>query len=89
MIANTDAQRTLHPGLVGEDAARVIAIASARGAIGWKVNGAGGEGGSLTLLSPDREVKDAIERQIPALDARYRVLPVEMSPDGLVVSGAL
>ena len=54
MIANTEAQRALHPELVGADARRVIELAAAHGAIGWKVNGAGGDGGSLTILSATR-----------------------------------
>ena len=57
MIANTEAQRSLHPELVGVDARRVIEFAAAHGAIGWKVNGAGGDGGSVTILSATREAK--------------------------------
>ena len=89
MIANTDAQRTLHPDLVGADAMRVIEVAAATGAIGWKVNGAGGDGGSLTVLSADRAALDAFEGRVGALDARYRVLPVEISASGLTVRGRL
>ena len=50
MVENTAAQAELHPALVSQDARQVIAIAREYGALGWKVNGAGGEGGSLTLL---------------------------------------
>ena len=85
MIANTDAQRALHPELVGADAERVIETAMAQGAIGWKVNGAGGDGGSLTILSADRAAKDALERRVDALDARYRSLPIGISSVGLQV----
>jgi D-glycero-alpha-D-manno-heptose-7-phosphate kinase len=54
MVANHEAQRSLHPGLVSPDADAVVAAARRAGAIGWKVNGAGGDGGSLTLLAgPD------------------------------------
>jgi D-glycero-alpha-D-manno-heptose-7-phosphate kinase len=89
MIANTEAQRSLHPGLVGADATRVIDIAAAGGAIGWKVNGAGGDGGSLTILHADVESKGMLEGRVAALDARYRVLPVEISASGLTVRGRL
>jgi D-glycero-alpha-D-manno-heptose-7-phosphate kinase len=89
MIANTDAQRALHPGLVGADATRVIEVAAAQGALGWKVNGAGGDGGSLTLLSADPAAKDALEHRIAECDTRYRLLPVVVSADGLVVRGSL
>jgi D-glycero-alpha-D-manno-heptose-7-phosphate kinase len=50
MIANTDAQARLHPDLVGAQARTAIDAARAEGALGWKVNGAGGDGGSLTVL---------------------------------------
>ncbi len=44
MVQNTEAQGRLHPGLISEDAARIIEIARAHDAVGWKVNGAGGKG---------------------------------------------
>jgi D-glycero-alpha-D-manno-heptose-7-phosphate kinase len=47
----TEAQQRLHPSLVGHAHRRAIAIGAAEGAVGWKVNGAGGDGGSLTLLA--------------------------------------
>ena len=89
MIANTDAQRSLHLDLVGPDATRVIEWAAAHGAIGWKVNGAGGDGGSVTILSASPEAKRAFAVQVGALDARYRVLPVRISSVGLRVQGDL
>jgi D-glycero-alpha-D-manno-heptose-7-phosphate kinase len=89
MIANTDAQAALHPELVGTDARRVIEVAAAQDAIGWKVNGAGGDGGSLTILSRTEDAKYAIDRRVAGLDARYRVLPIRISSVGLDVRGAL
>jgi D-glycero-alpha-D-manno-heptose-7-phosphate kinase len=89
MRANTEAQRSLHPGLVGVDASRVIELAAARGAVGWKVNGAGGNGGSVTILSATRESKQALEHRVAVLDMRYRVLPIHVSTAGLEVRGAL
>ena len=89
MIANTEAQRSLHTELVGVDACRVIEIAAAQGAVGWKINGAGGDGGSITILSATREAKEALEHRIAVLDAHYRVLPIQVSPCGLQVRGAL
>ena len=67
----------------------MIEIAAAHGAIGWKVNGAGGDGGSVTILSAAPEAKDALERRVAASDPRYRVLPIEVSSVGLQVRGAL
>jgi D-glycero-alpha-D-manno-heptose-7-phosphate kinase len=54
MRENTAAQAELHEELVHRDAWRVIEIAAAHGAAGWKVNGAGGDGGSIALLSSAR-----------------------------------
>ena len=89
MIANTEAQGSLHPGIVGVDARRVIEFAAARGAVGWKVNGAGGDGGSVTIVSASRETKEALELAVAVLDERYRVLPVQVSTAGLEVRGTL
>src|ERR1017187_10553442 len=89
MIANTEAQGSLHPGLVGVDARRVIELAAARGALGWKVNGAGGDGGSVTILSATRKAKEALEKRVTGLDNRYRVLPIQVSTVGLEVRGTL
>jgi D-glycero-alpha-D-manno-heptose-7-phosphate kinase len=89
MIANTEAQRSLHPQLVGNDARRVIEMAAAQGAVGWKVNGAGGDGGSVTILSATPEAKESLADRVAQLDTRYRVLPVQISEVGLQVRGAL
>jgi D-glycero-alpha-D-manno-heptose-7-phosphate kinase len=83
MAANTDAQDALHPALVGADARRTISLARKRGALGWKVNGAGGDGGSVTFLSANPEAKAELDAQLAVTDPRYRVLPVEISGHGL------
>lgn len=91
MIANTEAQARLHPALVGSGAARVIAIAREHGAIGWKVNGAGGEGGSLTVLCDESSSrKRALVRAIEEADPAFHHVPVRLSRQGLRVwtSGA-
>ena len=84
MVDNTEAQARLHPELVGGDAQTVIELARAHGALGWKVNGAGGDGGSLTLLTGDlsyekRELIRAIEAQQPG----FQNLPIYLSRHGL------
>jgi D-glycero-alpha-D-manno-heptose-7-phosphate kinase len=53
MIANTEGQSALHPGLISPPARDLIELARENGAIGWKVNGAGGHGGTVTFLSPE------------------------------------
>jgi D-glycero-alpha-D-manno-heptose-7-phosphate kinase len=86
MSANTDAQRRLHDDLVCRDADAVIAAARAHGAAGWKVNGAGGEGGSLTILGADsadagQAMQDAIARAVPGVGQ----FEASLNPGGLHV----
>ena len=84
MIENTEAQGRLHPDLVSHDAQRVIEIARDFGAVGWKVNGAGGEGGSVTLLCPEQSyVKREMIRAIEAENPHYRHIPIYLSRFGL------
>jgi D-glycero-alpha-D-manno-heptose-7-phosphate kinase len=84
MKANTAAQASLHPVLVGSAHRRIIEIASARGAVGWKVNGAGGEGGSLTILGPaDLVARQAMIQSIEEAGNGVRVIPISLSADGV------
>jgi D-glycero-alpha-D-manno-heptose-7-phosphate kinase len=84
MIQNTEAQRRLHPDLISADAAKVIEIAREHGALGWKVNGAGGDGGSVTLLCGDRSsVKRALIREVETENPLHQNIPVYLSRYGL------
>ncbi len=86
MRDNTATQATLHPELVHADAWRVIDIAAAHGAAGWKVNGAGGDGGSITLLgSGDRAARRAMLREIVEDNPALVPIPIVLSRDGLRV----
>ena len=86
MTENTEAQRGLHPALVSSDAEQVIEIAREHGALGWKLNGAGGEGGSLTLLAgPSSDVKRTMIREIEKESMLYRHIPIYLSRHGLRV----
>lgn len=86
MTRNTDAQRGLHPSLVGADAQKVIDMATAHGALGCKVNGAGGDGGSITLLcQPDSRSAREMVRAIEDADPLFRVIPTRLSRHGLRV----
>jgi D-glycero-alpha-D-manno-heptose-7-phosphate kinase len=86
MCENTDAQGQLHPSLIGVDAQAVIEIARAHRALGWKVNGAGGEGGSVSVLSDaEPAMRDAIEDAIEAASPSYRVIPYRLAQAGLNV----
>ncbi len=87
MDANTEAQARLHPDLVGGDARRVIERARAKGAGGVKVNGAGGEGGSLTLLAgPRPHEREAMIEAVLGESPLFRHLPVRLCPHGLQVT---
>lgn len=86
LVAGNEAMASLHPGLVGADARRVIEEARARGALGWKVNGAGGEGGSVGILNPDAAGKRVLEAALAALSPSFQVLPVRVSSEGLTVT---
>lgn len=86
MINNTEAQRRLNPALVSTEAARVIEIARRHGAWGWKVNGAGGEGGSLTLLSGESsEKKRSMLREIESDNPLFMNIPIYLSRFGVRV----
>jgi len=86
MIDNTEAQHRLHPALVSADARRVFEIAQAHGAQGWKVNGAGGEGGSLTILcGPDLGEKRSMIRDIERENPSICNIPIALSREGLRV----
>ena len=88
MRACTEGQRRLHPSLVGADAQRVIDAAAAQGALGWKVNGAGGEGGSLAILCPPGAgERAAIEAAITQASSAYQVLPTSIAQTGLEMRG--
>jgi D-glycero-alpha-D-manno-heptose-7-phosphate kinase len=84
MVRNTEAQADLHPDLVGRDAQRVIDVAREHGAQGWKVNGAGGEGGSVTILAGYLSwAKRAMIREIEEESPLFRNIPISLSRHGL------
>ena len=84
MIENTEAQERLHPDLVSRDAWRVIEIARAHEALGWKVNGAGGEGGSITILGGSLTyIQRAMIREIEQDNPLCKNIPIYLSRYGL------
>lgn len=85
-IDNTEAQAALHPSLVSADATSAIDAARAAGAAGWKVNGAGGDGGSLALLAgPGEGGRARMIEAVVAADPSFRILPVTLASTGLRV----
>ena len=86
MIENTEAQRRLHPALISPEADKVIEIAKAHGALGWKVNGAGGDGGSLTILcDANAQAKRAMLKAIEQENPSFKNIPIYLSRYGLRV----
>ena len=80
---NTDAQRALHPALVCADAETLISMVATAGALGWKVNGAGGDGGSVAVLWPDAATAQRqcvpIQRALP----HAQHIPIQVSMSGI------
>jgi D-glycero-alpha-D-manno-heptose-7-phosphate kinase len=86
MIENTKAQRCLHSALISTEAASVIEIAKAHGALGWKVNGTGGSGGSITILcDAEAQSKHAMLRTIEQENPHFKNIPIHLSHYGLRV----
>jgi D-glycero-alpha-D-manno-heptose-7-phosphate kinase len=86
MRDNTAAQADMDADLVHRDAWRVIEIAAAHGAAGWKVNGAGGDGGSITLLANARPgARRAMVREILQDNPSLVPIPIVISRQGLRV----
>ena len=86
MIENTEAQGRLHHDLVSREAEQAIGIAREFNALGWKVNGAGGEGGSLTILcSALSHTKREMIRALEASNSLFRHIPIRLSRSGLRV----
>lgn len=78
---NTQVQRTLHPDLVCDAFETIIEIAASHKALGCKVNGAGGNGGSLAILTNGDMARK--RRLLEALTTRgYQPLPVYLSRQG-------
>jgi D-glycero-alpha-D-manno-heptose-7-phosphate kinase len=84
LVASTEAQRELHPGLVGPAHQAAIDVARSSGAVGWKVNGAGGDGGSLTVVVREGG-SDELGFALADLDPSWRILRLRPAP-GLALS---
>ncbi len=85
MIDNTEAQAEPAPGPHRRHTTRRSSTSPRRhGALGWKVNGAGGAGGSVTILSgPDRADKRAMLRDIEDANPGYKNIPIHFSRFGV------
>lgn len=79
MNINTQAQKNLHPDITTEKIEALEEISRKAGALGFKINGAGG-GGSVTLLCGSDNAR-AVEHAVK--EAGYRVLPCHLDFRGL------
>ena len=83
---NTLAQRQLHPDLICPDANAIMTTAKKCGALGAKVNGAGGDGGSITIIaSADPQQKNNMINAITVLNPQFSFLPISINRQGLTV----
>lgn len=81
---NTEVQRALHPDLVCSNFEEIIQIADDFQAMGCKVNGAGGDGGSVAILcSSDMYKKRQMEQALQ--EKGFQSLPVLLASEGLRV----
>ena len=86
MVQNNECQRSLHSGLISEEADTVIDIAKKYRAVGWKVNGAGGKGGSLTILgNKDNKLSESMLEEINSLGKGIRSIPISLARFGVTV----
>ncbi len=85
MVENNEWQRRLGADLIPAEADEVISVAKQYRASGWKVNGAGGPGGSLTILGA---ADDSLRRQmlsaIKKLGRGITPLPIYLSTEGFL-----
>lgn len=80
MNINNAAQKQLHPDICNETIEKLEDIARKAGAMGCKINGAGG-GGSITLLCSSGNTR-VVEAAVKA--AGFRILPCRLDFRGLV-----
>jgi D-glycero-alpha-D-manno-heptose-7-phosphate kinase len=84
MDRNTELQRKLHPDLVCAQFENIIEIARRYRSLGAKVNGAGGDGGSVTILT-DGDDQRKRELIIALENNGYEHIPIHLSHHGLTV----
>ncbi|MDH4148292.1 MAG: GHMP kinase [Acidimicrobiia bacterium] len=85
LVANTAAQAGLDERLIGADARAVIDRAGRVGVDGWKVNGAGGDGGSVTVLAGGGG-RAALVAALAGLGPRFTVLDLRPQRSGVAVT---
>jgi len=79
LTRNADAQAALHPLLINDEARSIIAAVAGADTLGVKVNGAGGPGGSLTVLAASPEARARLAMRLAAACPDARVLDVTVA----------
>jgi D-glycero-alpha-D-manno-heptose-7-phosphate kinase len=79
LTRNTEAQAALHPSLVNDEARSIVATVAGADSLGVKVNGAGGTGGSLTVLATSPEARARLATRLAAACPDARVLEVTLA----------
>ncbi|MCK5852162.1 GHMP kinase [bacterium] len=82
--ANTQVQRDLHKNLICDDFKEIISLAGEFDALGCKVNGAGGDGGSVAILT-NGDMRKKRELKNVLLQQGFQILPIYLSRRGLRV----
>lgn len=81
---NIEVQKALHPHLVCDSFKEIISMAEEFDALGCKVNGAGGDGGSVAILTNgDMSKKRKLQKAL--LQRGFQILPIYLSRRGLRV----
>ncbi|MCB1001891.1 MAG: hypothetical protein KDB40_21545 [Acidimicrobiales bacterium] len=89
LVTAHDAIAGLHPDLVGPDAHELESLAQQHGARGWKVNGSGGNGGSMVVLGPaDPDDDAAFVHAVSARDG-WRIVDAAIAPPGVTTELAV
>ncbi len=84
MTQNTAIQEAMCCDLVSDKAASIMSIGATNGALGWKVNGAGGDGGTVTLLTDGTmEGRELIINTLR--DRLFLMIPIRLAGEGLWV----
>ncbi len=84
MTGNSEGQMNLNAALVSRDALKIFDIARKHGALGWKVNGAGGDGGSVTILGDgDPSHRADMIGEIEALGGGIREIGIRLDGTGV------
>lgn len=87
MRQNTAGQRMLHPDLICAAADSIIKIGENFGVLGHKINGAGGDGGSVTLLTDgDPHGKIELAEAITHANPNWKIIPIKLASEGVIVS---